>query len=70
MTLGEVAGAMGERADLPAELRGPLTGHMRRDRRRRELPLRLPRLRGRDRSARPAPGGSFSTPPSTMSAAR
>ena len=48
--LFEVARAAATRTDLPDELRGPLARRGRRDRRPRELPLRLPRLRGRGRS--------------------
>ena len=50
MTLAEVAAAMGERTDLPPELRGPLDRGVRRDRQRRRLSLWLPCLRGRDRA--------------------
>ena len=59
---------MTERTDLPAELRGALTGDMRRDRERRELSLRLPRLRGRDRPGHRHLARSCGTPPSTTSA--
>ena len=69
MTLVEVAAAMRRARRLPAELRGALTGDMRRDRERRELSLRLPCLRSRDRPGHRDLARSCATPPSTTSAA-
>ena len=48
--LFEVAAAARERNDLPDDLRGPLAAEWRRDDPATRLSLRLPCLRGRDRS--------------------
>ena len=48
--LFEVAAAARTSSDLPDDLRGPLRGRKRPDHPRRRLPVRLPCLRGRDRS--------------------